>query len=584
MLTTVQEHTTQSKTQAKTKAFVAPAPVIQKKLKIGAVDDPLEAEADAMADKVVQQMDTPPVPPSNKGSLVQKKCSQCKDDELQKKPLADGISSWVQKKSLLSGRQSVASEGITNQINASQGGGSLMGDTTRSFMESSFGNDFSGVKIHTDSNAIQLSKALNAQAFTVGNDIYFNEGKYNPSTTSGKHLLAHELTHTIQQGGIKRKTIQRQIETGGRTVTPLNQMRSDTMGSGSLSSIESVANNLLSRNEVIADSRVQELLRLRNNFNDPNGTITYTESQYQEIQRLYSRTRSLLPAWVDLPLIDFDQYLDSEPEMEIQRVAMVGGAMALGGGAAATATAPAWLPALLIVAIIICIAIIIILLLDGGNVTPDQVDEADDLVDEALDRQPRPIPMPEEIGPENIPDEHIDELPETEPSPRPGPQQTEDPPPPPPPQRRRICYLHSLMLESTGRNTWTNVGRTFTPQDLRIHACVKRRLVGTSNRAFQRKNIAVGRFRVGTVYHLIATENPERNYHSEDELLRLAEAQFGANGFLWDALFTERRPCPRCAGIIGRYRTTPDFRVYALINNDYDWLSIKEYYNNGVLF
>ncbi len=211
MQTTVQEHTTPSKTQAKTKAFVAPAPVIQKKLKIGAVDDPLEAEADAMADRVVQQMDTPPVPPSNKGSLVQKKCSQCKDDELQKKPLADGISSWVQKKSLLSGRQSVASEGITNQINASQGGGSLMGDTTRSFMESSFGNDFSGVRIHTDSNAIQLSKALNAQAFTVGNDIYFNEGKYNPSTTSGKHLLAHELTHTIQQKGVNNQGLQSKL-------------------------------------------------------------------------------------------------------------------------------------------------------------------------------------------------------------------------------------------------------------------------------------------------------------------------------------------------------------------------------------
>ena len=72
---------------------------------------------------------------------------------------------------------------------------------TMSQMQSGFGADFSQVRIHTDSNAVQLSKDLGAQAFTHGNDIYFNEGKYNPSSTSGQHLLAHELTHTIQQGG-----------------------------------------------------------------------------------------------------------------------------------------------------------------------------------------------------------------------------------------------------------------------------------------------------------------------------------------------------------------------------------------------
>jgi hypothetical protein len=50
-----------------------------------------------------------------------------------------------------------------------------------------------------------MSRELNAEAFTVGNDVYFNEGKYSPNSDSGRHLLAHELTHTVQQGGIKRK-------------------------------------------------------------------------------------------------------------------------------------------------------------------------------------------------------------------------------------------------------------------------------------------------------------------------------------------------------------------------------------------
>jgi hypothetical protein len=66
-------------------------------------------------------------------------------------------------------------------------------------MESRFGSDFSSVKIHSDDSAAQISRELNAQAFTVGNDIYFNSGKYSPDSEHGKHLLAHELTHVVQQ-------------------------------------------------------------------------------------------------------------------------------------------------------------------------------------------------------------------------------------------------------------------------------------------------------------------------------------------------------------------------------------------------
>ena len=73
-------------------------------------------------------------------------------------------------------------------------------------MESRFNADFSGVRVHTDASAVQMNAQISAQAFTHGNDIYFNSGKYNPDTGSGKHLLAHELTHTIQQG--KSKSVQ----------------------------------------------------------------------------------------------------------------------------------------------------------------------------------------------------------------------------------------------------------------------------------------------------------------------------------------------------------------------------------------
>jgi hypothetical protein len=85
-----------------------------------------------------------------------------------------------------------------------------MSDSVKSEMESGFGHDFGNVRLHTNSNAVQMSKDMNAQAFTHGNDVYFNENKYDPNSTDGKRLLAHELTHTVQQGGgVKKKMCRR---------------------------------------------------------------------------------------------------------------------------------------------------------------------------------------------------------------------------------------------------------------------------------------------------------------------------------------------------------------------------------------
>ena len=158
---------------------------IQRKLSIGAVNDPLEHEANAMADKVMRMPEQ---------SFIQRKCAQCEEEEkAQRKPLT----SFLQKKQ--ANNNSIASNTISNQIETTKGSGNTMAASTKSFMESRFGADFSNVHIHTDNDAAQVSKQVNAQAFTVGSDIYFNEGKYRPESNEGKHLLAHELTHTIQQ-------------------------------------------------------------------------------------------------------------------------------------------------------------------------------------------------------------------------------------------------------------------------------------------------------------------------------------------------------------------------------------------------
>jgi hypothetical protein len=112
-----------------------------------------------------------------------------------------------------------AGDRIEKRLKQRQNGGNPLPDDTREFMETRFGNDFSSIRVHHDSEAVQLNRDLRAKAFTHGTNIYFNAGQYNPKSSGGKKLLAHELTHTIQQSGRKqlqtkplKSTLQRQIQ------------------------------------------------------------------------------------------------------------------------------------------------------------------------------------------------------------------------------------------------------------------------------------------------------------------------------------------------------------------------------------
>ncbi|ASU33918.1 eCIS core domain-containing protein [Mucilaginibacter xinganensis] len=181
---------------------------VQLKLSVGAANDPLEHEADAIAEKVMRMPDT---------SFIQRKagcsCGGVDDERVHLKPLASDVTPFIQAKGEGAG---TVSDAVSGKIKSSMGGGGQMQADTRSFMESRFGADFGNVKIHNNDEAAQLNRSLNAKAFTVSNNIYFNSGQYQPETDSGKHLLAHELTHVIQQNGpegdnLQRKThIQRQ--------------------------------------------------------------------------------------------------------------------------------------------------------------------------------------------------------------------------------------------------------------------------------------------------------------------------------------------------------------------------------------
>ena len=131
-------------------------------------------------------------------SIIQRKCAHCEEEEkAQRKPLAQSVTPFIQTKSEASPSQT--GDAVSQSIQSSRGTGSSMDNHTKSFMSERFGSNFNDVNIHTNTNAVQLSRDLNARAFTVGNDIYFNQGQYQPETSDGKFLLAHELTHTLQQ-------------------------------------------------------------------------------------------------------------------------------------------------------------------------------------------------------------------------------------------------------------------------------------------------------------------------------------------------------------------------------------------------
>ena len=223
---------------------------IQPKLTFGKPNDKYEVEADTMADKVVSRLGASTPSHQTNGNKVQTKCKACmKEDELQKKEdtLVDSTpgvqrkpifesndegddsnvhakpnvqfkcascekkemlqreanetgeeEDIIQEKSKAAGRAPGA--GLQSQLDATKGGGFPLSPETQNDMGAAFGADFSQVRIHTDNNAIQMNNSLNSQAFTHKNNIYFSEGKFDARSTKGKHLLAHELTHVVQQG------------------------------------------------------------------------------------------------------------------------------------------------------------------------------------------------------------------------------------------------------------------------------------------------------------------------------------------------------------------------------------------------
>ena len=179
--------------------------VIQAKLKIGQPNDIYEQEANRVAEQVMSM----PEPRLQQ----QPEQEEEKEELIQTKPLAEQITPLVQRQvepedeeeekvlQAKVNRSQAAEVGpdLKSRIQALRGGGQPLPKSVRAFFEPRFRYDFSKVQIHNNHKAVEAAQARNARAFTIGNSIVFGASQYSPHSTEGKKLLAHELTHVMQQ-------------------------------------------------------------------------------------------------------------------------------------------------------------------------------------------------------------------------------------------------------------------------------------------------------------------------------------------------------------------------------------------------
>ena len=189
----------QRKSGNRLKVFAAERMAIQAKLTIGQPNDKYEQEADANAARVVQQINSPI---TSQSQPVQRQEIE-EDEELQMKPL-------IQRRESIVGGE--ASTDLESAIQSARGSGQSLDANLQQSMGQAMGADFSGVKVHTDSQSDQLNKSIQAKAFTTGQDLFFRQGAYEPSSRGGQELIAHELTHVVQQNGGAVQRMNHQID------------------------------------------------------------------------------------------------------------------------------------------------------------------------------------------------------------------------------------------------------------------------------------------------------------------------------------------------------------------------------------
>jgi outer membrane protein OmpA-like peptidoglycan-associated protein len=168
------------------------AQTIQPKLAVGPADDEYEREADRVAEHVMRMPDPVSRTLQRTPAIVQRVCKECEEEDKRLQGKAVG------------GEGLHVSPAIESQIASLKGAGHPLPASARSYFEPRFGQDFGRVRVHTGPRAAEAAHSIGALAFTAGRDVAFAAGRYAPETSAGRRLLAHELTHVVQQGAAIR--------------------------------------------------------------------------------------------------------------------------------------------------------------------------------------------------------------------------------------------------------------------------------------------------------------------------------------------------------------------------------------------
>lgn len=203
--------------------------IVQPKLRVSHKDDSQEREADAVADRMMGPGGV--LEMSAGEAAVQRQCAECEQEDeetqrLQRKaqPEAEEDREDKEEDERLdtkrhagTGEAQMVGDNLTQRIQRRRGQGRPLLPSEQAFFEPRFGRRFSRVRLHTDPEAQQLSESINARAFTLGQDIFFNRGEYRPGQPESRHLMAHELTHTLQQSGARTALLQREEKGQGQS-------------------------------------------------------------------------------------------------------------------------------------------------------------------------------------------------------------------------------------------------------------------------------------------------------------------------------------------------------------------------------
>ena len=174
---------------------------LQAKLAVSQPDDLYEQEADRVADQVLRMA----------APTVQRSCATCAAGG----PTCPTCKKNENDQGLVQRKTAALATSFTDYVPDnflhSLGPGRALDSTTRAFFEPRFGHDFSKVRVHADERAAESARSINANAYTLGHNVVFGAGQYASGTTHGQRLLAHELTHVVQQGSNVRPSVQRAV-------------------------------------------------------------------------------------------------------------------------------------------------------------------------------------------------------------------------------------------------------------------------------------------------------------------------------------------------------------------------------------